>query len=74
MTPDFANKTIPLLIAGICERLQRALASAKAAKTYAGTGGISGALEIVLDIGQPVHEANGLLNAASLIVRFSRQD
>jgi hypothetical protein len=52
--------------------LKDASAVAAAAVACAVSGNFGKAIEIVLDIEQPLYEANVLLNAASLIHRLSK--
>jgi hypothetical protein len=53
----------------IRERLDGAVAVAKAAEACAEAGNVEGALTIMLDVEQPLYEATTLLNAASLLHR-----
>ena len=51
------------------ERLDGAVAVAKAAEACAEAGDVGRALTIMLDVEQPLYEATTLLNAASLLHR-----
>ena len=53
----------------IRERLDGAVATAKAAETCAEAGSVETALTIMLGVEQPLYEATTLLNAASLLHR-----
>jgi hypothetical protein len=53
----------------IRERLDGAVAVAKAAEACAEAGDVGRALAIMLDVEQPLYEATTLLNAASLLHR-----
>ena len=72
MTPEFAAATIPTLIRALRERLQEALAKAKAAEAYLETADRDGAIEIMLDVEMPLGEAETLLNAVAIIQRRAR--
>jgi hypothetical protein len=71
MTPDLAETVVPAFLTAMRERLQEALACARAAEAYVPEGGIDGAVRIALDIEPLVHEVNTLLNAASLVNRMA---
>ncbi len=53
----------------IRERLDGAVAVAKAAEACAEAGDVERALTIMLDVEQPLYEVTTLLNAASLLKR-----
>ena len=53
-------------------RLDQATGIAKAAETCAEAGNIDKAIEIALDIEQPIYEVTTFLNAASMILRISK--
>ena len=57
------------LLRCIRERLDGAIAVAKAAEACAEAGDAERALTIMLDVEQPLYEATTLLNAASLLHR-----
>jgi hypothetical protein len=56
----------------VCDRLEQAAGLAKAARACAESGNVATAVEIALDVEQPLYEATTLLNAASLINRIGR--
>lgn len=72
MTPEFAEATIPTLVRALRERLQEALAKAKAAEVYLETADRDGAIEIMLDVEMPLGEAETLLNTIAIIQRRAR--
>lgn len=72
MTPDFSAATFPVLIRTLRERLQTALATAKAAEAYLEEADREGALAIALEVELPLTEAQTLLGAAAIIQRHSR--
>ena len=57
------------LVRCIRERLDGAVAVAKAAEACADAGDVGRALTIMLDVEQPLYEITTLLNAASLLNR-----
>ena len=57
----------------IAERLSQAASLAKAEEACANAGNRDGACQIMLDVDQPIFEAQSLLNAASLINRLARE-
>jgi hypothetical protein len=71
MDPQVAETAIKAFIKEILDRLDQAAGLAKAAQACADAGNVEKALQIALDIEQPIYEANTLLNAASLIGRVS---
>lgn len=68
-TAEFAIKTC---LKELRTRLDEAARVAMAAEACADIGNIDKAVEIVLDLEQPVYEAGRLLDAASLINRISK--
>ena len=72
---DAANVDLVIrdFLKDIRARLDEANTVAKAAEACADAGNIRKAVEIALDIDQPLYEVTTLLNAASLIHRI-RQD
>jgi hypothetical protein len=61
---------IKAFVQQILERLDEAAGLAKAAQACAEAGNVAKAIEIALDVEQPIYEATTLLNAASLIKRI----
>ena len=55
----------------IRERLDGAVAVAKAAEACADAGDAGRAITIMLDVEQPLYEVTTLLNAASLLNRYA---
>ena len=53
-------------------RLESAASIAKAAEACADAGNVEKAVEIALDVEQPIYEVNTFLNAASLINRLGK--
>lgn len=66
------DETIRSFLSGIRERLDKSAAVAQAAEACARAGNIEQALNIVLDVEQPLYEVTTFLNAASLMNRTSR--
>ncbi len=66
------DETIRSFLSNIRERLDKTAATARAAEACASVGNIEQALNIVLDVEQPLYEVTTLLNAASLMNRTSR--
>lgn len=64
--------TMKACLQQIHERLDKAASIAKAAEACSDAGNIEKAIEIVLDVEQPVYEVTALLNAASLINRVEQ--
>ncbi len=62
---------IRIYLREILTRLENSTSVAKAACACAEAGNVHGAVEIILDIEQPAHEASRLLDAASLLNRLS---
>jgi hypothetical protein len=65
--------TIKAYLTEVRTRLDRAAGIARAADACAGAGFCDKAVEITLDIEQPLYEATTLLNAASLINRICKE-
>jgi hypothetical protein len=72
MDTQAAEFTIRAYLTEIRTRLDRAAGIARAADACAGAGFCDKAIEITLDIEQPLCEATTLMNAASLINRISQ--
>lgn len=70
---DAANTEIVIrdFLKEIWSRLDEVASIAKAAETCANAGNCEKAIEIALDIDQPLYEITTLLNATSLINRIS---
>jgi hypothetical protein len=71
MTPQVSEAAVRECLTGISERLSDASAIAKAAVTCTEEGNPGAAVRIALDVEQLIHEANTLLNAASLMNRLA---
>lgn len=56
----------------IRQRLESAMAVAKAAEACAEAGSVEQALSVSLDLEEDVYDVRTLLNAASLVVRISK--
>jgi hypothetical protein len=69
MTQQSSTISVKDCIKFVRERLDGAVAIAKAAEACAEAGDVGRALTIMLDVEQPVYEATTLLNAASLLHR-----
>jgi len=69
MAQQTSGISIKDLLKSIRERLDGAVAVAKAAEACADAGDVERALTIMLDVEQPLYEATTLLNAASLLHR-----
>jgi hypothetical protein len=74
MTPQVSEAAVRECLTGISDRLSDATAIAKAAVTCAQEGNPDAAVRIALDVEQLIHEANTLLNAASLMNRLAPPD
>ena len=74
MDTQAAELTIKAYLTEVRDRLDRAAGIARAANACAGAGFYDKAVEITMDIEQPIYEATTLMNAASLIHRISRAD
>ena len=61
---DAVTKT---LLTNIHRKLQEAASIAKAAEACAVSGNVQSAIKMVMDIEEPTHQANRMLNAALLI-------
>jgi hypothetical protein len=72
MDAEAVELTIKLYVSEVRSRLDKAAGIARAADACAGAGFCDKAVEITLDIEQPLYEATTLLNAASLISRLSK--
>ena len=74
MTPAFAEQSRPVLLTSIRERLQEALATARAAEAYLAEAqeDRDGALSLALELEIPLTEASTLLGAVAIIQRRSR--
>jgi len=72
MDAQAVELTIKTYLTEVSTRLDRAAGIARAADTCAGAGFCDKAVEITLDIEQPLYEATTLLNAASLISGISK--
>ena len=73
MDTQAAELTIKAYLTEVRTRLDRAAGIARAADACAGAGFCDKAVEITLDIEQPLYEATTLLNAASLINRLCKE-
>ena len=73
MDTQAAEFTIKTYLTEIRTRLDKAAGIARAADACAGAGFCDKAVEITLDIEQPLYEATTLLNAASLINRICKE-
>jgi benzoyl-CoA reductase/2-hydroxyglutaryl-CoA dehydratase subunit BcrC/BadD/HgdB len=74
MDTQATELTIKAYLKEVRERLDKAAGIARAADACAGAGFYEKAVEITMDIEQPIYEATTLMNAASLIHRISRPD
>lgn len=72
MTPDVLKAAIDDMLKSMSERLADASSLAKAAATCAESGNQDQAITIALDIEQLVYEVSTLLNAVSLMNRYSK--
>lgn len=66
------NATLKMHLREMRSRLDQAAGIAKAADACAEAGNIDKAIEIALDIEQPIYEVTTFLNAASMILRISK--
>jgi hypothetical protein len=73
MDADAAELTVRTYLTEVRTRLDRAAGIARAADACAGAGFSDKAVEITLDIEQPLYEATTLLNAVSLINRIRKE-
>jgi hypothetical protein len=62
-----ADHVTKALLANIHRKLQDAASIAKAAEVCAETGNVQAAVKMAMDIEDPTHQANRMLNAALLI-------
>jgi len=69
MTEQLLAISVKDFLRSIRERLDGALAVAKAVEACANAGDSGRAIAILLDVEQPLYEATTLLNAASLLHR-----
>jgi hypothetical protein len=74
MDAQAAELTIKAYLTEVRDRLDKAAGIARAANACAGAGFYDKAVEITMDIEQPLYEVTTLLNAASLIHRISKAD
>jgi hypothetical protein len=70
MDDQTTDTALKCFLREIHDRLEQASGIAKAAQACADAGNVSKAVEIALDVEQPIYEATTLLNAASLINRI----
>jgi len=73
MDAEAAELTVRTYLTEVRTRLDRAAGIARAADACAGAGFSDKAVEITLDIEQPLYEATTLLNAVSLINRIRKE-
>jgi hypothetical protein len=73
MDAQAAELTVCAYLTEVRNRLDKAAGIARAADACAGAGFCDKAVEITLDIEQPLYEATTLLNAVSLINRISKK-
>ena len=74
MDAQTTELTIKAYLTEVRKRLDKAAGIARAADACAGAGFYEKAVEITMDIKQPLYEATTLMNAASLIHRISKPD
>jgi hypothetical protein len=72
MTPETAEIVIKDLVKGMRKRLEQAAHMAKAAHACAASGSPEKGIEIVLDLGQDLREADKLLGATLAVSRISK--
>lgn len=72
MTPPTADAAVSEFLAEIVQRLEKAAAVAKAAGACMAVGHREQAVDILLDVEQPLYEVNTLLNAASFVNRCAK--
>ena len=72
MKAETADLIVGALTHLIAERLSQASSLAKAAEACATAGNRDGAVQIAIEIDQPLYEAQNLINATSLINRIAR--
>ena len=73
MDQDAAEITVRTYLTEVRTRLDRAAGIARAADACAGAGFSDKAVEISMDIEQPLYEVTTLLNAVSLINRIRKE-
>jgi hypothetical protein len=73
MDRDAAELTVRTYLKEVRTRLDKAAGIARAADACAGAGFSDKAVEITLDIEQPLYEATTLLNAVGLINRIRKE-
>jgi hypothetical protein len=73
MDAQAAELTIKSYLTEVRSRLDKAAGIARAAHACAGAGFCDKAVEITMDIEQPLYEVTTLLNAVSLINRISKE-
>jgi benzoyl-CoA reductase/2-hydroxyglutaryl-CoA dehydratase subunit BcrC/BadD/HgdB len=67
MTPKIVGIVITNFLKKITERIEEATQIAKAAETCAEAGNASKAVDIVMDVEDPIAQATTLLSAATLL-------
>ena len=72
MDAQMLEATLRIHLTEMSVRLERACGIAKAAQVCAEAGHIEKAVEIALDIEQPLYEVTTFLNAASMIHRMPK--
>jgi hypothetical protein len=72
MTPETAGIVIKDLVKGMRKRLEQAAHMAKAAHACASSGSPKKGVEIVLDLGQSLREADKLLGAILAVSRIPK--
>jgi hypothetical protein len=70
MDAEVVETTVKACLRQIRVRLEQATSVANAAQACADAGNYNKAVEIALDVEQPIYEASTLLNAASIIKRI----
>lgn len=73
MDTQAAELTIKACLTEVRTRIEKAVGIARAADECASAGFCDKAVEITLDIEQPLYEVTTLLNAASVINRISKK-
>ncbi len=74
MDQEAAELTVRTYLTEVRTRLDRAAGIARAADACAGAGFSDKAVEISLDMEQPLYEVTTLLNAVSLINRIRKEN
>jgi len=72
MNPETAAALIKDLVKAVRTRLETAASIAKAGHACAQAGSPERAIEIVIDLGDDLHEAKRLFEAAAAVARCSR--